>query len=119
LIAKYQTEYAYQVAEVYGARSEADVAFAWLERAYVQRDGGLKETKADRLLRSLQADPRSDAFPRKMSILTDRRLKPKAFLRRGLATIRGRSSTSEGDQETALLAISTDLTSTCCCVSET
>src|SRR4029077_13496463 len=37
----------------------------------------------------------------------------------GLATIRGCTSTSESDQETAPLAISTDLTSTCCCVSET
>ena len=55
-----------------------------------------------------------DATP---PILTDKDLKPMAFLRRGLATIRGHVSANEKDQETALLAISTDLTSTCCCVS--
>jgi hypothetical protein len=62
---------------------------------------------------TLRAQP-VDATP---SILIDNGLKPMAFLRRGLATIRGCKSTSERDQETALLAISTDLTSTCCCVS--
>ena len=35
LIAKYQDAAAYQVAQVYGARGEADLAFDWLERAYV------------------------------------------------------------------------------------
>jgi len=65
--------------------------------------------------KGLRAQP-VDATP---SILTDRGLKPKDFLRRGLATIRGCTSTSESDQETALLAISTDLTSTCRCASET
>jgi hypothetical protein len=61
----------------------------------------------------LRAQP-VDATP---SILTDKSLKPMAFLRRGLATIRDRTSTSERAQQTALLAISTDVTSTCCCVS--
>src|SRR5262249_4968897 len=68
LITKHQTEYAYQVAEVYGARSEADLALAWLERAYVQRDGGLTSTKTDPLLRSLRGDARWDAFLRKMRL---------------------------------------------------
>jgi hypothetical protein len=61
----------------------------------------------------LRAQP-IDATP---TIHTDKGLKPMAFLRRGLATIRGCYTTSERDQETARLAISTDLTSTCCCVS--
>jgi hypothetical protein len=51
------------------------------------------------------------------SILIHKGLKPTALLRPGLATIRGCASTSERDQETAPLAISTDLTSACCCVS--
>ena len=68
LIAKYQTESAYQVAEVYGARGEGDLAFDWLERAYVQRDGGLSEIKTSRPLRSLHADPRWGAFLRKMDL---------------------------------------------------
>jgi hypothetical protein len=61
----------------------------------------------------LRAQP-VDATP---SILIDKGLKPMAFLRRGLATIRGCTSTSERDQEPELLAIGTDLTRTCCCVS--
>ena len=68
LIAKYQTECAYQVADVYGARGYADLAFDWLERAYVQRDAGLADTKTDGHLRSLYADPRWDAFLRKMGL---------------------------------------------------
>jgi Tfp pilus assembly protein PilF len=68
LIAKHQNDCACQVAEVHGARSEADLAFDWLERAYVQRDGGLTQMKTDPLLRSLHVDPRWDAFVRKMGL---------------------------------------------------
>ena len=57
LIAKYATHAAYQVAVVYAARGEVDLAFAWLERAYVQRDTGLSEMKPERYFRSLHADP--------------------------------------------------------------
>jgi hypothetical protein len=57
-----------------------------------------------------------DATP---PVLKGRGLKPKAFPRRGLAAIRCCTSTSESDQGAALLAISTDLTSTCYCVAET
>jgi hypothetical protein len=70
LIAKHQGEAAYQVAQVYAARAEPDLAFAWLERAYAQRDGGLSSTKPDPLLRPLHNDPRWGAFLRKMG-LTD------------------------------------------------
>ena len=66
LIAKYTESCAYQIAEVYGARGDADLAFGWLERGYVQRDGGLTDTKTSPRLRSLHADPRWDAFLRKM-----------------------------------------------------
>jgi hypothetical protein len=55
-----------------------------------------------------------DATP---STLIDKDLNSVAFLRRGFATIQGRVSTSEKDQETVLLAINADLTSTCRCVS--
>ena len=54
LIAKYQTDAAYQVAEVYAARGEADLAFEWLERAYAQRDPGLSADE-DRPLLALAA----------------------------------------------------------------
>ena len=66
LIAKCSAHEAYQVAMVYAARDEADLAFAWLEQAYVQRDGGLAEVKLEPRFRSLQADPRWDTFVRKM-----------------------------------------------------
>ena len=47
LIAKYAGTAAYQVAVVYAARGEVDLAFEWLERAYVQRDTGLSEMKPE------------------------------------------------------------------------
>jgi len=68
VITKYQTEWAYQVAEAYGARGDADPAFDWLERAYAQRDDGLADTKTSSRLRSLHADPRWDAFLRKIRL---------------------------------------------------
>ena len=66
LIAKHAEDSAYQIASVYAARGETDLAFEWLERAYVQRDPGLSFTKPDPFLRSLHADPRWSAFLRKM-----------------------------------------------------
>jgi adenylate cyclase len=65
LIAKYQGQGAYQVALVYAARGEADLAFTWLERARVQRDTGLSEMKTDLSFRSLHNDPRWGDFLRK------------------------------------------------------
>ena len=69
LITKYQKYSAFQIAEVYAFRGEADAAFTWLERAYVQRDGGLTFTKGDPLLANLQSDPRYSAFLRKMRLI--------------------------------------------------
>jgi hypothetical protein len=68
LIAKYAHESAFQVAEVYAWRGEKDQAFAWLERAYQQRDSGLADVKVDPLLQSLYADPRYPALLRKMNL---------------------------------------------------
>jgi TolB-like protein/Tfp pilus assembly protein PilF len=68
LIAKYAESAAYQIAEVHAARGETDHAFAWLERAYTQRDLGLSQMKTRPLLHSLHADPRWDAFLRKMGL---------------------------------------------------
>jgi len=68
LIAKYQTDWAYQIAQVYGARGETDLAFDWLERAYAQRDTGLADMKSSPPLRPLHADPRWSAFLRKMGL---------------------------------------------------
>jgi predicted Zn-dependent protease len=68
LTEKYAGNAAYQVAEVHAARGEADPAFEWLERAYVQRDSGLAWTKIDPFLRPLHADPRWGVFLRKMKL---------------------------------------------------
>jgi TolB-like protein/tetratricopeptide (TPR) repeat protein len=68
LIAKYEMNSAYQVAEVYAARGEADLAFEWLDRAYAQRDPGLTQMKTDLCLRSLHTDPRWGVFLRKMGL---------------------------------------------------
>ena len=67
-IAKYQADGAFQVAEIYAFRGEADRAFEWLERAYAQRDGGLTEIKGDFFLKSLERDPRYIAFLKKMRL---------------------------------------------------
>jgi tetratricopeptide (TPR) repeat protein len=66
LIEAYADDSAYQIAEACGARGEADAAFRWLERAYAQRDGGLLDLKTSPYFRSLHADPRWDAFLKKM-----------------------------------------------------
>jgi tetratricopeptide (TPR) repeat protein len=68
LITKYPVQMACQIAEIYAARGDADRAFDWLERAYLQRDPGLSEMKPEQLFRALHSDPRWDAFLRKMGL---------------------------------------------------
>ena len=68
LKSKHAGEMAYQIAEVYAFRGEADLAFEWLERAYNQRDGGLTDIKSDRLVRGLAGDPRYKALLRKLKL---------------------------------------------------
>ncbi len=43
LIDNFAGEWAYQIAEVHAFRGEVDQAFAWLDRAYAQRDGGSRK----------------------------------------------------------------------------
>ncbi len=59
---------AFQVAEVYAFRGDADRAFEWLERAYAQRDAGLAGIKGDVSLKNLEHDPRYVAFLKKMRL---------------------------------------------------
>jgi TolB-like protein/DNA-binding winged helix-turn-helix (wHTH) protein len=68
LITKYQTIGAFQIAEVYAFRNERDTAFEWLDRAYAERDGGLRATKVDPLMKNLHRDPRYAAFLRKLNL---------------------------------------------------
>ena len=68
LIAKYQTTAAVQIADVYAFRKEPDKAFEWLDRAYVQHDGGVASTKWDPLLKNLRGYPRYIAFLKKLRL---------------------------------------------------
>jgi len=70
LIAKHDTDWAYQIAEVYAFRGESDKSFEWLERAYKQRDPGLPSIKTDPLFKSLRHDPRYTALLKKMRLPT-------------------------------------------------
>jgi TolB-like protein/Flp pilus assembly protein TadD len=68
LLEKDKESRAFQIAEVYSFRGEVDEAFAWLERAYTQRDGALSQMKGDPLLGNLEADSRYTAFLKKMRL---------------------------------------------------
>ena len=68
MIAKYAGSAAFQIAEVYAWWGDQDKAFQWLDRAYLQHDGGLVTVKVDPLLKSLRPDPRHAALVRKMHL---------------------------------------------------
>jgi hypothetical protein len=59
---------AYEIAEVYAFRGEIDEAFAWLNRAYQQKDVELFTIKGDPLLKTLEPDTRYEGFMRKMNL---------------------------------------------------
>ena len=66
----HQSNMAYQIAEVYAYRGEPDKAFEWLDRAYEQRDAGLRSLKIDPHLKGLRHDPRYIELLRKMKLPT-------------------------------------------------
>jgi eukaryotic-like serine/threonine-protein kinase len=68
LIEKDSDTAAVQIADVYGMRGERESAFAWLERAYAQRDPGLSGIKLQPSFRSLHDDPRWAPFVKKMRL---------------------------------------------------
>jgi adenylate cyclase len=61
-------DYASEIADAYAYREQPDEAFAWLERAYRQKDTGLYLIKVDMVLARLKSDPRYAAFLRKMNL---------------------------------------------------
>ena len=67
-IAGFSQGAAYQIAEVYAWRGERDKAFQWLDRAYVQNDGGLTFIKMDPLLTPIADDPRFAALLKKLGL---------------------------------------------------
>ncbi len=54
------------IARVYAYRGDRDQAMNWLERAYSAKDEDLYFIKGDPLMRTLERDPRYEAFLRKM-----------------------------------------------------
>jgi tetratricopeptide (TPR) repeat protein len=59
---------AYQIAQVYAWRGQPEEAFQWLDRALVQRDGGLPDVKYDPAFRSLRTDERFGALLDKLGL---------------------------------------------------
>jgi hypothetical protein len=59
---------AIQIAEVYAYRAEKDAAFAWLERAYVQRDHGVSLLRSFTTFRGLHDDPRWRVYLAKIGL---------------------------------------------------
>jgi TolB-like protein len=49
---------AYQIAEVYGMRGDANKAFEWLERAFTNRDSGIANLLDDKSFSSISTDER-------------------------------------------------------------
>jgi TolB-like protein len=68
LVAKYEADSAYQIAQAYAYRGESDKSFEWLERAYKQRDAGLTEIKGDPMFKNLRRDPRYTKLLQKMRL---------------------------------------------------
>jgi TolB-like protein/Tfp pilus assembly protein PilF len=65
---RYAAGWAYQVAVVYAWRGDDDAAFAWLERAFAQRDGGLLRLDTEPMLAGLREDPRYAPLRRKVGL---------------------------------------------------
>jgi TolB-like protein len=62
---------AFLIATVHAYRDDPNAAFAWLERAYSQRDPLMQALKVEPYLKSLHGDPRYKALLRKMNLLDD------------------------------------------------
>jgi len=63
-----QHDSAFQIAQIYGFRGDDDKVFEWLDRAYIQRDGGLPEIMFDPYLRKYSGDPRWAAILKKVGL---------------------------------------------------
>ena len=66
LIAKYEKEAPYNIAQVYAFRGEADKAFEWLDKAVEDNDPGLAEIAPENLFDKIRSDPRWLPFLRKI-----------------------------------------------------
>jgi TolB-like protein/tetratricopeptide (TPR) repeat protein len=59
---------AYQIAEVYALRGEADQLFAWLDNAWTNRDPGIRRLLLDPFMAPYRGDARFAAFCRKVGL---------------------------------------------------
>jgi TolB-like protein/Flp pilus assembly protein TadD len=68
LIAHARDGFAYQIAQVYAVRGEADKAFEWLQISFDAHDGGTLGLAVDPLLRGLHDDPRYKTLLAKLGL---------------------------------------------------
>lgn len=59
---------AYQITQVYALRKDPDAMFAWLDRAWANRDPGVSYLLFDPIVLRYQHDPRFAAFCRKLGL---------------------------------------------------
>ena len=70
LIAHARDGFAYQIAQIYAVRGEADKAFEWLQISFDDHDGGTLSLSVDPLLRGLRDDPRYKNLVAKLGLPT-------------------------------------------------
>jgi TolB-like protein/Tfp pilus assembly protein PilF len=68
LVAGYGHHSAFQIAQAFAWLGQRDAAFDWLDRAYRQRDPGLRRVGYDPLVRRLADDPRYAEILRRMNL---------------------------------------------------
>src|SRR6266516_4624349 len=68
LIANGRDQLAYQIAEVYAVRGEADKAFEWLQLSFDNHDTGTLSFLIDPLVRDLHTDPRYKSLLTKLGL---------------------------------------------------
>jgi len=61
---------AYQIAQVYALRNDSKETFAWLDRAWSNRDGGIAYILYDPFILRYKDDPRFAAFCKKVGLPT-------------------------------------------------
>jgi adenylate cyclase len=71
LIAKYEKDWAYNIAYVYSFCGDADKAFEWVDKAVAYQDGGLSEIVTENLFDKIHSDPRWLPFLRKIGTAPD------------------------------------------------
>jgi TolB-like protein/Flp pilus assembly protein TadD len=72
LIAKGAALGPYQIAQVYALRNDANETFAWLDRAWTNRDPGINYFLFDPFIQRYREDPRFAAFCRKVGLPVSR-----------------------------------------------